>query len=151
MGKNTQGKQWEVKTKQLLEAKDFHVMRMLDNHQQLQRRSVGHKTPPDLIAWQHGSYTCLIECKAQNVNNSWSIAANRISDHQYQWLNEWDDPIFSTRVSYLSLLYYNGERGKSRIYEGYLVMFRDYQRFFENHERKSITYNHVATMGNRII
>ena len=131
------GKVWERELlyawqRHLEEGRSF-VYRIRDNTYQKGRRMQSIKTPADLLVLSdHGDL--LIECKARKAK---SIPFDALAPHQAESLQSFSS-INDKHVGVVAVLLYNGQRGKGRVHNGYLVPWWYWNMMDIQASRKSI-------------
>lgn len=104
----------------------------------LYRSGASQPSPPDILFnGSHASY--LIECK---VVKGMSLPLDRLSPHQHDYLMRYDN-ISSKHHGFVAVLYYNGQRGKGRVHNAWLVPISYWSEYQSNHPRKSVSIKHL--------
>lgn len=96
------------------------------------------KSPPDIIA-NTPCFDALIECKAVKGQ---SLPFNRLSLHQLHYLEQYHN-ISDRHLGLIAVLYYNGQRGKGRVHDAWLIPVTYWTQYESRYPRKSIARKHV--------
>lgn len=120
------------------------VHRFTDSWNMVGGLKIKNETPPDILAVCPNA-ALLVECKAQRYPHpkfpdlgKKAISLNRVSEHQLQKLKDFD-ALGRWCHAYVAVLWWNGVRGKERMYEAYMVPISEWDP--ERQGRESIPYS----------
>ena len=132
------GKRYESELAKAFRAKHPEAFVERQPDKMIGKGKVSLPSPPDLLVNSRvGNY--LIECK---VVKGISVPLNRLSIHQHDYLMRYD-LISQDHAGFVGLLYYNGQRGKGRVYDSWLVPILYWSNYIHRYPRKSLARKHV--------
>lgn len=101
------------------------------------------KSLPDLWVFWSGGSVSLVECKATKAK---SIPFNRLATHQADHLAMFDS-FGHAYEGAVAVLFYNGERGHSRLARAFYIPIGEWLRLDRESGRRSLTLDAAAEYG----